>query len=85
VVEVVEPDRHDLPRLKRCCELACDRIPDGEVVRVDLGLDQREQVEVEVEAPQVAVDVNRKRRPVVQLNGRDAHRPILPRAVQSSG
>ena len=64
--------------------LACDRIPDGELPRVDAGFNEREEVEVEVEAPIVAVHVDHKPRPVVHLNGRDAHRPILPRAVQSA-
>jgi hypothetical protein len=78
-----ESDRDDLPWLQRRCELTCDCIPDGEVARVDAALDEREQVDVEVESPIVAVHVDNTVRPVVRLNGRDAHRPILPRAVQS--
>src|SRR5207253_682549 len=54
VVAVVEPDRDDLPGLERRGEFARHRIPDGEVPRVDAGLNEREEVEVEVEAPIVA-------------------------------
>jgi hypothetical protein len=55
VVEVVEPDRDDLAWLKRRCELACNRIPGGEVPRLDAGADEREEIEVEVEASIIAV------------------------------
>ena len=84
VIEIVEPDRDDLPWVQRRCQLTRDRITDGEVPRVDAGPDEREQVEVEVETPIVAIHVDYKLRSVVHLNGRDAHRAILPRAVQST-
>jgi hypothetical protein len=84
VVAVVEPDRDDLPRLERRCELTCDRIPGGEAPRVDAGSDERDEVVVEVEAAEAAVHVDRKLWPVAGPNGRDAHRPILPRGVQST-
>ena len=84
MVEIVEPDSDDLSGLERRCELPFDRAFDGELVRVDAAPDEREEIAVELEAPQVPVHLHDELPSVVRLDARNAHRAILPRAVQSA-
>jgi hypothetical protein len=53
-------------------------------VRLDAGLDEREEILFELEPADVAVDVHRELRSIVTSDGRNAHRSIAPRAVQSA-
>src|SRR5262249_6267935 len=84
VVEVVEPDRDDLPGLERCRQLIRSRIADAEMVWVDACAHEREEIALEVEAPKVAVHIDRELRPVRLLDGRNPHGAILSRGVQSA-